>query len=240
MPLPVVISAAGRGTRMGTLAQARSKHLIEVNGRPFLAYLIDALLGAGASELYLVVGYQAPQAYAFAERYGSRLTVVNQFERLGEERYGTLMPVVAVTPELVGRACSVVMGDNLYSSRDLGRFLRGSGSGLAVVRHEHPERYGVVETQTDGTLARLAEKPAAPSANLINTGLYRFSPGVWPIVPEVRRSSRGEYELTDAVSLLATREPVIVTELADYWLDLGRPEDIPQVAAAIRAAAPQS
>ena len=236
MVVPVVILAAGRGTRMRELTADRPKHLIEAAGRPFLSYLLDNLATAGYHNLFLVVGYQAASVYDFAAREAEhyQLKLVNQFERLGEERYGTLMPLQAVAPELQGKEVLVVSGDNLYSAADLARLSEGSGSAVAALEHEHPELYGVVVPGADGTIERIVEKPTAPPSHLINTGLYRFSPAVWRLLPQVERSPRGEYELTDAVNLLAAQESVRLVQLQDYWYDFGRPEDIPEVEQLVR------
>ncbi len=235
---PVVISAAGRGTRMNELTHDKPKHLISVAGRPFLRYVLDNLYKAGAQEVYLVIGHQAQAAYQFVEAYRKRypVHVVNQFERVGSERYGTLMPLLSVAPELQGQPVVAVNGDNLYSSHDLSDFFKlVSGCAVAGVEHEHPERYGVLVHES-GILKQIIEKPTSPPSRLVNTGLYGFSSAMWQVLPEVGLSPRGEYELTDAVSLLARQEPVRVFPIADYWLDFGRPEDIPKVEAVVAKA----
>lgn len=221
---------------MRELTANRPKHLIEAAGRPFLAYLLDNLAEAGYRDMYLVVGYQAKSVYDFAAREASRwhLTMINQFDRLGEDRYGTLVPLESVKPELDGSEVMVVSGDNLYSPADLARLNTAAGSAVAALSHDHPERYGVVVPGADGTVARIIEKPSQPPSKLINTGLYRFSSAVWPLLSKVERSTRGEYELTDAVNLLASQEAIKLVELKDYWYDFGRPEDIPLVETLVR------
>lgn len=236
MDIPVIILAAGRGTRMRELTASQPKHLLEVAGRPFLTYLLDNIIAAGYRNLYLVVGYHAAAAYAFAASQGKhyQLTLVNQFERLGEERYGTLVPLEAVAPELASQAVLVVSGDNLYSAADLAALHNAEGTAIGVLDHNQPERFGVVVLRPGGTVERIVEKPALPPSSLINTGLYRFSGRVWDIIPQVQKSPRGEYELTDAVNLLAAREPVRPVQLNDYWYDFGRPEDIAAVTALVQ------
>lgn len=221
---------------MKDLAHAKPKHFITVAGRPFLTYLLDNLYAAGFEQLYLVVGHQAQAAYQFVALYQHRypVQVVNQFERLGEERYGTLMPLLAVQPELAGQPLVAVNGDNLYSKGDLQRFLTSfQTSAVAGLEHESPEHYGVLVRKVDGSLERIVEKPAAPPSRLVNTGLYSFSSTLWNVLPEVGLSPRGEYELTDAVNLLAARERVEIFQIGDYWLDFGRPEDVAQAEALV-------
>ena len=65
----VVISAAGQGTRMLDLSKDKSKHLIEVEKRPFLAYLLDNILRAGYTEIILVAGYREDMIREFLKNY---------------------------------------------------------------------------------------------------------------------------------------------------------------------------
>lgn len=230
----MVIMAAGRGTRMRGLAGQKPKHLIEVSGRPFLSYLLDNLVAAGATELILVIGHQAPAAYEFAARSKHKVHVVNQFERLGEGVYGTLLPLKAAALELIGKKVAVVNGDNYYTVSDLTATLGARGSAVAVLPHVEPWRFGVAVVRSDGSLEKIIEKSATPPTNLVNTGLYRFSSDIWNMLDEVMVSPRGEYELTDAVNLLAMREVVSLVSLQGPWLDLGRPEDIEQAEALVK------
>jgi dTDP-glucose pyrophosphorylase len=120
-----------------------------------------------------------------------------------------------------------VNGDNLYSPNDIRALLiEDEFTYVAGLKHEHPERYGVLVTQPDGRLARIVEKPTEYVGDLINTSLYKFTSNVFPIVKGLERSPRGEFEITDAVSALASQGQVRVHMLRDYWKDFGRPEDI--------------
>ncbi|MEK7497173.1 MAG: sugar phosphate nucleotidyltransferase [Patescibacteria group bacterium] len=235
MKLPVIIMAAGRGTRMRELTAHQPKHLINVLGRPFLSYLLDNLISAGFKDFYLVIGYQAAAGYDFVSNYknNSSIKVINQFERLGEDKYGTLMPLVAVEKELNNQEVLVVSGDNLYSASDLKK-MGGEGSAVAGFPHKNPERFGVLVPKGDNILDYIVEKPEVPPSDLVNCGLYHFSKNIWPILSQVKISPRGEYELTDAVSRLAKQEEVEIVRVEDYWLDFGRPEDVAVVESLLR------
>lgn len=233
----VVIAAAGQGTRMKHLTRHKSKHLILVKKRPFLAYLFDNLLSAGYQELIVVAGFKAEKVQEFLEEYRPapaigkkefRTILVNQFEILGpkEKEYGTLCPLKCVK-QLVGKENFLaVYGDNLYSERDLAAMnIDDDYNYVAGFEHKHPEKYGVLLTD-DGFLKEIIEKPQDYVGNLINTGLYKFTPAIFKEISKVRLSPRGEYELTDAITLLAKKRKVKIKRLQDYWLDFGNPGDI--------------
>ena len=105
MPIKkVVIAAAGQGTRMKHLSKNKSKHLINVCQKPFLAYLLHNLLKAGYQEMILVVGFRCDLMEDFLKEYNFKAEVVNQFEILGpkEKEYGTLCPLKCVR-DIVGQ-----------------------------------------------------------------------------------------------------------------------------------------
>lgn len=222
----VVIAAAGRGTRMLHLSRNKSKHLINIKGKPFLAYLLDNLLKAGYQELVLVVGYKDEIVKKFLKEYKYKVKLVNQFEILGEKEYGTLCPLKCVK-EIIGKEnFLVVYGDNLYSVKDLKDFnIDDNYNYVAGFLHPKPEKYGVL-ISSDGFLKKIVEKPKKHIGNLINTGLYKFTPEVFDEIPKIKISSRGEYELTDAITLLAREHKVKIRKIEDYWLDFGNPADI--------------
>ena len=93
------------------------------------------------------------------------------------------------------------------------------------MRHDEPQRFGVL-FEENGVLKKIVEKPQEFIGDMINVGLYKFTPKIFEAVRKIDVSSRGEYELTDAVSLLAQEGKVKVIQVSDYWMDFGRPEDV--------------
>ena len=194
-----------------------------------MAYLMENLVRAGYDEIILVTGFRTDLMEEFLREYGFKATIVNQFEILGpkEKEYGTLCPLKCVR-DLVGDDNFIaVYGDNLYSVRDLKAININDDFCYIAAREEkeHPEKYGVLITD-DGFLKEIIEKPKEYVGNLVNTGLYKFTKEVFDKVPQVNLSPRGEYELTDAITLLAREKKVKVRKIEDYWLDFGNPADI--------------
>ncbi len=231
----VVIAAAGQGTRMLHLTNNKPKHLIKVRRRPFLAYLLDNLFEAGYRDIVLVVGYKEDMMKEFLESYKDCLkdkkcnvAVVSQYEILGpkEKEYGTACPLKCARDILGKESFLYLCGDNLYSVKDLKAMnIDDKYNYVAGLEHENPEKYGVL--LTDGSfLKEIIEKPKKFVGNLINAGLYKFTPGVFEKIDKIKKSPRGEYEITDVVSLLAKERKVKVKKIEDYWIDFGNPGDI--------------
>lgn len=239
----VVVAAAGHGTRMLRLTNNKPKHLINVRKRPFLAYLLDDLFEAGYREIILVVGYKEDLMKEFLEKYKKtlkgknlRIDTVSQYEILGpkEKQYGTACPVKCVEGAVGEDSFIFLYGDNLYSVKDLKRMNVDDGyCYVAGIKDAHPEKYGVLITD-NGFLKEIIEKPEKFVGDLINTGLYKFTQDVFKKLSKIKKSSRGEYEITDAISLLAKEKKVKVKKIEDYWKDFGNPGDVIKISKLIK------
>ena len=237
----VVVAAAGQGTRMLHLSKNKSKHLICVLRKPFLAYLLDNILKAGYKEIILVVGFREDMVREFLKNYIATLKnykfddldfdikVVNQFEILGpkEKEYGTACPIKCVKNLIKNENFISLCGDNFYTVEDLKLMnIDDNYNYVAGIFNERPEKFGVLIEDGDDFLEGIIEKPKEFVGNLINTSLYKFTPEIFEKIFQIDKSQRGEYEITDAVSLLAKEKKVRVKKLNDFWMDFGRPEDV--------------
>ena len=221
----VVISAAGRGARMQGLSKDKPKHLIEVNGKPFLYYLLENLKKAGLEEIIIVVGYKKEILEKFIKKYDSNIIIINQFEKLGDE-YGTACPIKCVEDLIGDEQFISVCGDDLYSIADIKNMMKDDEYHyVSGIIDEHPETKGVLIAD-DGYLQKIIEKPEEFVGDLVNTGMYKFTPEIFEIVKGDKLSPRGEYEITDCISYLAKQKKVKVKKIKDHWLEFTRPEDV--------------
>jgi NDP-sugar pyrophosphorylase family protein len=237
----VVVAAAGQGTRMLHLSQDKSKHLICVKDRPFLAYLMDNLISAGYSDIILVVGFKKELMNGFKEDFlmcstavknskeKVKIEIVDQHEILGpkEKEYGTACPIKCVK-DIVGKDDFIyVYGDNLFSVADLKSMnINDEFCYIAGLKQEHPEKYGVLIEDGGDFLEEIIEKPKEFVGDLINAGLYKFTSEVFKKISKIKKSPRGEYEITDVITLLSKERRVKIKKIKDYWHDFGNPADI--------------
>ncbi len=225
-----VIAAAGKGTRMLDYAKDIPKHIIAINGKPFLYYLLHNLKDAGITNTIIVVGNlkEKIEEYVDTIRDDFNITLVDQFKMLGTEKYGTICPIEASKQAIDGKPFISVFGDNVYATHDIKKVcVDDSLNCVGGLVNPNPERYSVLIEQ-DGFLKRIIEKPTKEEAGnfLVNPGLYAFTQEIFSILPQIKKSIRGEYELPDAVSILADKSSVKVIPMNGPWIDLGRPEDI--------------
>ncbi|MFH1425900.1 MAG: sugar phosphate nucleotidyltransferase [Candidatus Kerfeldbacteria bacterium] len=225
----IVIAAAGRGVRMKHLSDEQPKHLIHVAGKPFLHFLLKLVDQVGFRHIIVVAGYYADIMKKFLDSEPYDITMVNQSER-EPNHYGTAMVVKAVEPELKGRPFVLINGDSLYTPEVLRSIREDDGfSHIVGTYHEDPTHYGVLDMGKDAFLKGIIEKPREPVSNLINLGVYVFQPEVFDVVRNVHESPRGEYEIVDAVNMMAADGKIKVQRMAGEWVDFGKPEDIPEV-----------
>lgn len=224
--MKAVILAAGKGVRMLPLTRDKPKPLIEVDGKPFLMHLLERLHEAGFEDkdIAIIVGYKGEKIEEFLAEQNMDITVIQQPALIGTG------DAVYHAREFVDEEDFMVIGgDNLFSANDLLRIQKEDEfcyvSGWEV---EDPSRYGVLECKGE-RLIQIVEKPKEFVGNLINAGLYKFTPDIFEALEQIEISERGELELTDAISLLAEGGKVKVMMLQDYWLDLGKKDDIGKI-----------
>jgi len=235
----VVIAAAGQGTRMLHLTKDKPKHLIRVLKRPFIFYLLNNIFKAGYKEIILVVGYKGEKFQEALKNYklpskNHKIRIINQFKILGEAegkgkkgKYGTACPLMCVRDVVGEENFLMVAGGDFYLAKDLKAFnIDDNYNYIAGFYHKHPERFGVLLVDDKGFLKKIVEKPKKHLGNLINISLYKFTPEVFKKLSQIKKSPRGEYEITDVVSLLAKDKKVKVKILKDFWMDFGNPADV--------------
>ncbi len=230
--MKAVLLAAGEGVRLQPITATRPKHLIKLGGKPILQFCLEAVKNAGINEAVIVTHYMGDairQYFGDGEKFGLSISYVEQ-----EAVLGTGNAAAAAEPYVDGDFV-LVYGDLLFGIDAVKDTLRLFESGktsavVGVVPVDNPENYGIIELDEKKRVKGIVEKPAAAKApsNLANAGVYVFSPEVFNKIRQTKASIRGEWELTDAFTLLAKEgKTVLAAELSkDDWFDVGRPWDL--------------
>ncbi|MFT4881076.1 MAG: UDP-N-acetylglucosamine diphosphorylase/glucosamine-1-phosphate N-acetyltransferase [Salinirussus sp.] len=216
--MQTVILAAGQGTRMRPLTDRRPKPMLPVADRPLMAHTADAAVEAGATELLLVVGYEADDVRGhFGDEY--RNTPVRY--AVQAEQRGTAHAVRAAREHIEG-AFAVLNGDDIYDPDSVTRLFE-EGPAVGTYTVENPRPYGVFDI-ADGVVEGIVEKPADPPSNRVNVGAY-----VFPVAArewlDVEESERGEEELTDVLARVIDERSVRAIGV-DRWMGVGRPWEL--------------
>lgn len=230
--MKAVLLAAGEGVRLQPVTSTRPKHLIRVGGKPILEHCLESVKACGITEAVIVTHYMADAIHRYfgdGAKLDLKLEYVEQATVLGTGN------AASVAEPLVDGDFVLVYGDLLFASDALKQIVdlfaaAKPAAVMAVVPVEKPESYGIIELADGNRVKHIVEKPTADKApsNLANAGLYVLSKEIFSEIQQVKASVRGEWELTDALSLLAKRgKAVLAAEISKCdWLDIGRPWDL--------------
>lgn len=213
-----VILAAGEGTRMRPLTLERPKPLIEVAGKPLIAHVVEALPHE-IDSLVIMIGYRGDmiREYCGDVFQGRPVTYITQ----ENPKAGNADALFTARDALYDRFL-VLYGDDIHGRAALKKMVNGPDAALAI-RTDHPERFGVIEQNEDGTLKHIIEKPERPSSNLVNPGGFVISTDIFDCIAE--KSPLGEYFLVDNINLYVKTHPMNIIE-QDLWITVNYPEDI--------------
>jgi dTDP-glucose pyrophosphorylase len=228
-----VVLAAGRGTRMRELTNDVPKPMIEVRGKPVLEQIVEGLRDAGVRRLLIIVGYHAEAVRNFfgdGRRHNVAIEYATQTVQDGTGR------VVNLARNFTGESPFILSyGDILVDPANYKRLVDlpdGVEAVITVTRGEDVSKGGAVFLNERMELLDIREKsdrwsdsPRRDAVPFYNAGLYAFRPSIFDFAAKLKPSSRGEYELTDAIRDLAqSGKKVKALELTGEWADVRDPE----------------
>ncbi len=217
--MKAVILAAGEGKRMHPLTYTQPKVMLPVAGRPLLEWNLLRAREAGIEDILFVVGYKSERVRDYFGD-GSRWNVDIEYVNQGEPR-GTGHAVAQVQSFVDDFL--VLCGDTVVGAGDIKKMMQ-QDLAMGLTEVADASEYGAVELQNSSVIA-IHEKIAQPVSTVINAGVYHFTGIIFDYLKRIDRSPRGEYELTDAINLLATEQSMDGIRMEE-WRDVGYPWDL--------------
>jgi glucose-1-phosphate thymidylyltransferase len=228
-----IILAGGLGTRLYPLTLAVSKQLMPVYDKPMIYYPLSILMMANIRDILIISTREDLPNFEKLLKDGSEIGC--NFSYKVQEVPNGLAQAFVLGGDFIGNDdASLILGDNIFYGAGLGSILKScehpEGGTIFAYQVTDPERYGVVEFDTDLRALSIEEKPSKPRSHFAVPGLYFYDNSVIDVAKNLRPSPRGEYEITDVNRYYLEKGKLFVKPMGRgfAWLDTGTHQSLMQ------------
>ena len=222
-----IILAGGSGTRLHPITKPISKQLLPVYDKPMIYYPLSVLMLAKIRDILFVCNKESINHYKKLFGDGNDLGI-NIDYKIQNKPEG-IAQAITLGEEFIGKDnIALILGDNIFYGNGIKNYLQiatNNDQGATIFGYEvaDPERFGVVEFDSDNNAISIEEKPKNPKSRFAVTGLYFYDNSVIEIAKNLKKSDRGEYEITDINKEFLKKSSLKVIQISknDGWLDTG-------------------
>jgi len=233
-----IILAGGAGSRLFPLTLVASKQLQPVYDKPMVYYPLTTLIEGGVREFCLIsTPHDLPR---FRQLLGDGSAWGLSIDYREQPKPQGIAQAFLIAASFIGKdAVTLILGDNVfYGSDGFHRAFADFKSGATIFGYHvnDPERYGVVEFDSEGQALSIEEKPKRPRSNYAVPGLYIYDNNILTITRDLKPSPRGELEITDVNVEYLRRGELRVHRLSRgfAWLDAGTSSSLHEASAYVQ------
>ncbi len=222
-----IILAGGYGTRLAPLTSAISKQLMPIYDKPMIYYPLSTLMLSGLRDILLITNPNDKNIFysllGDGSKWGINISYTIQYKPEG------LAQAFLIGEKFLSNSkCCLILGDNLFYGSQLTQKLNKVasnklGSTIFAYSVKDPERYGLVSFDKNGKAINLDEKPNNPKTKYAVPGLYFYDETVVERAKKIKKSDRGEYEIT-TLNQMYLNDGLLQVEILGRgvaWLDTG-------------------
>ncbi|PEE75264.1 glucose-1-phosphate thymidylyltransferase [Priestia megaterium] len=227
-----IILAGGYGTRLYPLTTVISKQLLPVYDKPLIYYPLSVLMLAGIKDILIISTPTDTPRFEHLLGDGSQLGI--KLNYISQEKPDGIAQAFIIGENFIGTdSVSLILGDNIFYGHNFTKKLeqvanRDNGATIFGYHVKDPERFGVVEFDQNQRVISLEEKPVNPKSHYAITGLYFYDNNVIDIAKSIKKSDRGEYEITSINQFYLEKNQLNIELLGRgfSWLDTGTHESL--------------
>ena len=223
-----VILAGGSGSRLYPLTKVTNKHLLPVWDKPMIFYPLRTLINAAIKDIMIISGPEYAGHFlrllGSGKDFGIKLTYEIQDKAMG------IANALSLAEDFFDQQkCTAILGDNIFEDNiidEVEKFKkRDNGAHVFLKKVNSPERFGVPKLNKD-RIEYIEEKPKNPKSSYAVTGLYMYDSKVFDIIKNLKKSDRGEYEITEVSNAYIKNSGLTYSLLKGFWSDAGTFESL--------------
>ena len=235
-----IILAGGNGTRLFPITKSVSKQLLPVYDKPMIYYPLTTLMLAGIREIMIISNPRDKNTFQSLLGDGKELGL-KLFYEVQAKPEGLAQAFLIASDFIDNQPVALVLGDNLFHGFGFRPQLKNANELIRTATVfaylvSDPQRYGVVEFDSEGFAISIEEKPSSPKSRFAVTGLYFYDSTIVEKASRVKPSERGELEIT-AINQMYLEENNLKVEIMGRgmaWLDTGTFDSLQDASSYIR------